>query len=938
MTRRVMTRQLAAAMTVLVILAGNVGAQESFRVELGRDGETLGDMRPVFLKFESRPLPAISPEEVARRYQKLFESSDEPEVRIDALNRLNNIRARTGRDMGFSDEQQITIYEEALESYEDILAQGSFSGRLDELLYQMAKAHAHTGQTEESIQRLRQLVGLYPRSALVPEARFRIAEAAYAGGDYPAAESGYRQLIDGEVSQDLASKARYMLGWSQFKQGKQGWERAAGTFMALLDQQLPGPAQLDNPPASSLDMIEDSFRVMALMASRTGDAGTLASWLSGRTDAAWHHLVYDRLADLHALEGQTDRAVAVNAAFVARYPEHPASAEFLAQSVAFWQLAGDDQRAREARANYVARYDSEPEYRSLSQSQQSTWQDYARFLGDYHYATATELYAAGRPANAAQAWRNAAGYYEGLADHAGAAGELLHLAGDARLQAGDPAQAILNFRRAAYGADYERAAEAGWAAVTVLRARLDSQTERSALTALSEEEQRFGAAFSGDERLSGLRADLANQWYELGDYEQALNYARATLTLEGAAPDQRYAAWLVTARVRQRSGDFGLEERAWRQALTLVEQAPFLEGAPGESDRIREQLATAIYRQGEKAAASGDATVAVAHFQRVSSVLPGSEVAIKARFDAANTLLKAAEWQTAINELTRFRTDFPDEPLAGEVSEKLVYAYRESRQPLRAANELLRGAEQVPDPWPLKLRAAELYHQAGSTQDRNALYRAWLAIAPGPQNGADHLQQQTLRQRLIKSDPGPDLGQLRQTLVAREADSRWHSDQTLLWAGEAALVLGAEAAESFARIALVHPLATSLTRKQRALEQAQSYFLQAETFAGEAVESEVLYRRAELYRILAKDLMASEVPQELNELEALQYQMLLEEEAYPLEERAMALHSRNHGRIASHGFDAWIERSLEALAVMHPGRYDRELRWMSWNMEGSDDV
>src|SRR5690554_5993409 len=149
-------------------------------------------MRPVFLKFESRPLPAISPAEVARRYQKLFESSDEPEVRIDALNRLNNIRDRSGQDVGFSAEQEAGIYEEVLESYEDILGRGSFSGRLDELLYQMAKAHALTGQHQQSIDRLEQLIGLYPKSPLVPEARFRVAEADFASGRFREAEAGYR--------------------------------------------------------------------------------------------------------------------------------------------------------------------------------------------------------------------------------------------------------------------------------------------------------------------------------------------------------------------------------------------------------------------------------------------------------------------------------------------------------------------------------------------------------------------------------------------------------------------------------------------------------------------------------------------------------------------------------------------------------------------------
>ncbi|MFO8140829.1 MAG: outer membrane protein assembly factor BamD, partial [Marinobacter sp.] len=822
------------------------------------------------------------------------------------------------------------------DSYEDILDRGSFSGPPDELLYQMAKAHALTGQHQQSIQRLRQLVDLYPRSVLVPEARFRIAEAAYAAGGYQEAETGYRHLVDGEANQDLVSKARYMLGWSQFKQGAQAWNRAADSFMALLDQQLPDQVALDNPPESSLDRIEDSFRVLALMASRSGDAGTLASWFSGRSDAAWHHLVYDRLADLHALEGDYARAVAINAAFAKEQPDHPASAEFLAQSVALWQMAGDRERAREARADYVSRYHSAPEYRALSHSQQATWRGYARFLGDYHYSTATKLKAAGRSINAAKAWSSAAGYYEVLAPQSGSAGQWLHLAGDARLQAGNPEQAILNFRSAAYGAGYERAAESGWAAVTVLRSRLEQSPVRSSLTTLSEEEQRFSTAFPADQRLSGLRADLANRWYELADYDQALTYARATLTLAQARPEPRYAAWLVAARVRQHSGESGLEERAWRQALGLIEQDSSLESAPDESQRIREQLATAVYRQGEQAAARGDAPVAVAHFLRVSAVLPGSEVAIKARFDAANTLLKGAEWQAAINELNRFRAEFPNHPLAGEISEKLAYAYHESHQPLRAADELLRGAGQSSEPWPLKLRAAELYHQAGATADRNALYRQWLALAPLPESGAGHLQQQTLRQRLIESEP--DAGQLRQTLVARETDSRWHSQQTLLWAGDAALVLGTEAAEDFARIALVHPLQTSLARKQRALELAQTYFLEAESFAGEATRSEVLYRRAELYRILAKDLMASQVPPELNALETLQYRMLLEEEAYPLEERAMALHSRNHGRIASHGFDAWIERSLQALADMHPGRYNRELRWMSWNMEQNDGV
>ena len=385
----------------------------------------------------------------------------------------------------------------------------------------------------------------------------------------------------------------------------------------------------------------------------------------------------------------------------------------------------------------------------------------------------------------------------------------------------------------------------------------------------------------------------------------------------------------MTARIRQKNNEYGLAERAWRQALLLVDEAS--PDAESQKRNLLEQLATAIYQQGENAARAGDATLAVANFQRVEGVMPGSEIAIKARYDAANTLLRASDWLAAINELQRFRMDYPGHELTPETSEKLVLAYQESGQGLKAAEELLSRSETLADPWPIRLRAAAIFHAEGDSASRNELYRNWLAVAPTPDSADEHVQQQTMRQRLIES--GDSAVAVREQLLAQERASRWHSDDTLQWAADAALFFGAQTAERFAGIALAHPLEKSLARKQAAMQQAQEYLQEAESFAGEGVRSEVLYRRAELYRTLASDLMSSEIPAELNEMEAMQYQMLLEEEAFPLEEEAMALHARNHERIPAEGFDEWIQRSLEALAIMHPGRYERQLRWMSWTTD-----
>ncbi|MEP1582894.1 MAG: hypothetical protein ABJK18_10140, partial [Marinobacter sp.] len=168
--------------------------------------------------------------------------------------------------------------------------------------------------------------------------------------------------------------------------------------------------------------------------------------------------------------------------------------------------------------------------------------------------------------------------------------------------------------------------------------------------------------------------------------------------------------------------------------------------------------------------------------------------------------------------------------------------------------------------------------------------------------------------------------------------SQWHSEDTLAWAGRAAIVLGAEASERFAEVPLQIPLAESLARKQAALSAARERLSQAETLVGESARSEIMFRRAELYRVMAQDLMASEAPANLSDLEATQYRMLLEEEAYPFEEKAIDLHARNHQRLAEGLFDDWVERSLQVLADLFPGRYDREVRWMTWNEEVNDDA
>lgn len=926
--------RISLALT-LPLLGGGALAQESFRVELGRDGETIGDMRPVFLEFKSRPMPAISPREVARRYQRLFDNSDEPEVRIDALNRLSNIQKITAEDVSFSDEREQQVYRQALDSYESILNRGAYQGRLDELLYQMAKAHAYTGQAEQSIDRLRQLVGLYPSSSLVPEARFRIAEAAFSAGDYATAESEYSRVISGDGAENLKTKARYMQGWSQYKQGPSAWERAGTTFLAVLDRFSDDTDRFRRIPASDAELVDDTFRIIALMAAEDRGADSLARWLNNSGGRDYGYLLYDRLADYYASNAWYEDSVAVNRRFVNEHGNHASVPAFLAQNVDVWLMSGRSDRAREARADYVRTFAQAERYQTLADADRQRWQDFTRLLADYHYDQAEEAH----PARRRELFRQAAGYYRQLALRVTEPGEVLRLSGDAFLQAGEFRDALTGYRQAAYDTDgYQGAADAAWAAVVLQREAVDNRYDLAAtLDELMLEAERFADTFAGDQRLPGLNADIANRLLARNRYDEALRFAGAAIAHPAASGQERYSAWLVSGEALVAGESFSLAENAWRKSLALLASGELPDKQAEDTQSLRRQLASSIYHQGEKAASDNRTDQAVAHFQRVESVLPGSDIAIKGRYDAANTLLQAERWQAAINELTRFRDDYPRHELAGTVSEKLVFAYQSSEQPVRAADELMARAGGETPSWKHQLRAAELYHQANAHERRNRIYAAWLnraEAAATPPDADAHLRDQAMRQRLVEADIEPR--RYRTEMVEKELASPWHSDDTLAWAGRAAIVLGELEAQRFASVPLQHPLAPALEKKQQALESARARLMQAEQLGGDRLLSEILYRRAELYRVMAVDLMASEAPANLNELEASQYQMLLEEEAYPFEEKAIEYHAENHQRLANGEFDHWVEQSLRALAELFPGRYDRDVRWMTWNEESND--
>ena len=90
------------------------------------------------------------------------------------------------------------------------------------------------------------------------------------------------------------------------------------------------------------------------------------------------------------------------------------------------------------------------------------------------------------------------------------------------------------------------------------------------------------------------------------------------------------------------------------------------------------------------------------------------------------------------------------------------------------------------------------------------------------------------------------------------------------------------------------------------------------------VTTAATFQIAELYNRFSQDLFDSERPANLNAAELEQYDILLEEQAYPFEEKAIELHEVNAARTGSGVYDEWVQASLAKLALLMPVRYAKD--------------
>lgn len=917
----------ACIMTIPVIALAN----DPFIFEVKDEPKTIGDIKPTFLVYKDQELPKISIEYVLKRYVKLFETADSPDVRVDVLNRINNLVAKYGLSSKKLTIDEVKQSEAVLESYDKIVDSGVFYQRMDELLYQTAKAMLFVGNPKESVKRLKLLVGLYPRSKLVDESMFRMAEAYFDLGDFVKAEAQYKKVLTFSQTDNFHQRARFKLGWSAFRLNR--FDEAGKTAFQTLDHYsgLRNAIDLNQVNAPDRDLVEDTFRLLAIVFSKQNDSRSIEKLQTAIGHQDYAFLLYDALFRFYLKQDRFEEAALVASHFSRDYSAHSQSYVMAINTIKSYRQGDFDIKEWNAKEDFVANFGINSHYWSQLNkagiaSVKPHVTSYLAELAHLYYIRMQQGYDASADDYIDNGKRSAAYYLELTKTNPDNLdnGQYYYLAGQALSLSLDYEAAIDAYEQAAYSQTAHAASKkSGYAAILAYN---DIKLKTGQLSppmqqARRESIKRYTTFFADDEHTPALLNDLANELFASRNYQAAEQYSSKVVSYTSANPDILYSSWLVNAHTNFELGQFERAELAYQKAL----------GFNRSKDKavLGERLAAAIYKQAEL---ETDIERSAALFLKVVDTVPGATIVPKALYDASSQQLSAENWKGAIATLSHFQSAFPNSELYDDASEKLIYAYTNNGENVSAAEKLIEVSSRAKDSGKAAnalYRAAELYQQSGFAFESVKLFEQFFSRY-------DELFDLNLEARhqvvnyYHREQQQQSANLHRQQLIDYEQKYlKKRTDRSAFLAANAAFDLAMVQFDDFESVSLSLPLKKSLDRKKKLLTQTVKKLESVAQYQVAELMSAATYQIGEVYRLLAKDLLDSERPATLDDLQLEQYNILLEEQAYPFEEQAMSIFRINLAKVPSGEFDQWIRKTYQILEVMNPTEYKRETKTIS---------
>ncbi len=864
--------------------------------------------------------------------------TDDPELRAEAMRRLGDLELESTEADQLADnieslesqgyDNAVSLYQQLLEAYPDYR-------RNDTVLYQLARAYEIGGRTDEALDVLNELVAKFPETALIDEVQFRRGEMLFLRKDYNDAEVAYQDVRKyGEASR-FYEQALYKLGWSQFKLA---WhEDSLQPFFELLDRKIKGidigegEERLGALKRAERELVEDTFRVLSISFSYMEGAKSIDEFLETRDNPAYSYIIYSNLGDLYLEKERYVDAAETYEAFVAQDPYHPKAPILQVEVIEAYKRGGFPSLVLEGKKGFVERYGMDGEFwvRNPAEENQAVASHLKTNLTDlaqYYHAEAQRDGKKSDYLEAANWYRKYLAYFPGQADSA----NTNFLLAEILFESEDYEAATAEYERTAYGyIDHEKSSEAGYAAI------LSYREHEKSLAGVAKDEWhkryldsglKFADTYPDHPESGAVLTTVAEDLFAQNQFDLAIAVGQAVVAKQPPVqPELARTAWTVIAHSQFDLGNFNEAERAYYGLQNFTPADDITAG-----QEIKDRIASSIYKQGESARDGGDLETAVMHFTRLGQVVPDSAIRATAEYDAAAALINLQAWDRASGVLEKFRADYPDSEFADDVTQKLAVTYLESGASDQAAAEFERIANADSSTEDMRRealwKASDLYKQAGTISSEQRVLNEIVARYPNPLVESIEARYRLLQIAEQSGNEQERTARLRDLVDADATAGGQRNDRTRFLAAKASLELAEPVRERFRVVKLTQPLANSLKLKKSLMEDVIAAYTGAADYGVAEVTTAATYRLGEAYEQFSSDLMDSDRPAELDADALEQYELLLEEQAFPFEEKAIDLYTANAQRASDGVYDEWVRRSFDRLAGLMPARFAKKER------------
>ncbi len=832
--------------------------------------------------------------------------------------------------LGLSGEQQAPASSgplEAIELYDQILVDYPHYENNDKVLYQKTRAYDELGRTDDSMEVMDRLISEYPGSRYIDEVQFRRAEYFFTRKKYLTAEQAYSAVVTIGESSEYYELALYKLGWTLYKQEMHA--EALHKYIELLDYKVSVGYDFDRAqPEADERRVADTYRVISLCFSNLGGTEVVAEYFATNGHRSYEDRIYSHLGEFYFEKLRYHDAANVYTAFIELNPLHKASPHFGMRVVEIYDAGNFPKLVLESKKAFAASYGLQSEYwRYFDTSDspevlsylQSNLEDLATH---YHALYQEETLVEERPGNYQEAFHWYHEYLDSFPADAATPGINYQLA-DLLLENEDFGGAALEYERTAYDyAPHDQAPAAGYAAIYAHREHQKVATgarqdvvRRDAVTSTL----RFVDSFPEQEHADVVLEAAVTDLYEMNDFELAI--ATAYRLIDGyphAEPSIHRSAWAVIAHSSMDIAEYEQAEHAYERVLEMTP------AADESRQAVIDSLAASIYKQGEQANLLEDYRAAADHFLRIKVLAPTSEIRPAAEYDAGAALMQLEDWSAAAAVLESLRQAYPDNELSRDATRQIAFVYREDGQMSRAAGEYERVAMDAEDPELRReslLLAGELYEEAKATGRALDVYLRYVDQFPVPIEIAVETRFKVAGLYEEAADEASYHEQLQAIVEIDAAAGEQRTPRVRYLAAQSALVLSERLYARFEEVRLIQPFEQSLLEKQARMDTALAALEKLVDYEVGEVTAAATFYIGEIYFDFSQSLTHSERPTDLTNEEMQDYEMVIEEEAFPFEEKAIEVHEKNLELMASGHFNPWIEKSLDKLADLMPGRY-----------------